>query len=48
MTTHENSVIRFLFEDLDIRGALVNLSGVWRKCCADAIMRRRCRCCSVR
>lgn len=31
MTTHENSVIRFLFEDLDIRGALVNLSGVWQE-----------------
>jgi molecular chaperone Hsp33 len=30
MTTHENSVISFVFDDLDIRGALVNLSGVWQ------------------
>lgn len=30
MTTHENSVISFVFEDIDVRGALVNLSGVWQ------------------
>ena len=30
MSTPENSVTRFIFEDLDISGALVQLSGAWQ------------------